>query len=214
VDAKFDFNDKNGGNVGNNVGGIGNNDTSGNGHQLQQLNRQVGEKIGEQLDKPVVTKDHQGADSYHVTLYFATLEPKSEGEIRRFVESVGAIVLDYQPASGYWLDSQSQLVGDEFVHVVTVDATPEQIKTLDSKIKSEFKQSSVLITSATDVGGYSGGKVLKYEVPKSEEEIRKLLVELSGKYGGATYLRGKNPQIMTISQISDDEKPEVYYHFT
>jgi len=183
--------------------------------QLHDLNQKIGEKIGEQINKPVITKDHQGPDSYHVTLYFATPEPKSEDDIRKFVESTGAIVIDYQPASGYWLDQQGQLVGDEFVHVVTVDVTPEQLKELDSKIKSEFKQSSVLITSATDIHGYSGGRILRYEVPKSEDEIRKLLIELSGQYGGATYLRGKNPAIITIAQMSEDnQKPEIYYTFT
>jgi hypothetical protein len=185
-----------------------------NGHQLQQLHQQVSEQLGKQIGEQVITKDHQGADSYHVTLYFATPEPKSETEIRNFVESVGAIVLDYQPASGYWLDPAKNLVGDEYVHVVTVDIKPEQLVELDKKIKSEFKQSSVLITAESDIGGYSGGKILRYEVPKSEDEIRKLLIDLSEKHGGATYLRGKTPSIITIAQLQADEKPEIYYTFT
>jgi hypothetical protein len=185
-----------------------------NGQQMHQINQEINQKLTEQLDKPVITKDHQGKDSYHVTLYFATPEPKTEQEIKQFIESTGAMVLDYQPASGYWLDPNNQLVGDEFVHVVTIDVKPEQLAELDRKIKSEFKQSSVLITSADNIDGYTGGKILRYEIPKSEDEIRKLLIELSQNYGGATYLRGKNPAIITIAQISGDEKPEVYYHFT
>jgi len=184
------------------------------GKQLQQLNQQVSEKLSSEINKPVFTKDHQGKDSFHVTLYFATPEPKSEDEIKQFIESTGAIVLDYQPASGYWLDPQGNLVGDEFVHVVTIDVKPEQLAELDRKIKSEFKQSSVLITSPTEVGGYSGGKLLRYEVPKTEEEIRQLLIDLSRQHGGATYLRGKTPSIITIAQLKDDEKPEIYYTFT
>jgi hypothetical protein len=181
---------------------------------LSQLHQKIDEKLEEKLGKEVVAKDHQGADSFHVTLYFATPEPKSESEIRQLIESTGAIVLSYQPASGYWLDPNGKLVGDEFVHVVTVDVKPDQLAELDRKIKNEFKQPSVLITSAHNIDGYTGGKVLRYEVPKTEEEIRQLLSELSAKYGGATYLRGKNPSIITIAQLQNDEKPEVYYHFT
>jgi hypothetical protein len=185
-----------------------------NGQYIQHLNQQISEKLSNQLDKPVITKDHLGPNSKHVTLYFATPEPKSEDEIKRFIESTGAMVLDYQPASGYWLDPNGRLVGDEFVHVVTVDVTPDILKKLDEKIKQEFKQSSVLITSADDVGGYIGGKILRFEVPKTEDETRKLLVDLSGKYGGATHLRGKTPSIITIAQIGTDEKPDIYYTFT